>query len=84
MRTIQKYNLEIKDVQYISVPKNHKLLCCQMQNGILRIWAEVKIGMDEDYHRKIYIFGTGNEIIEGLIYLGTVQDKHFVWHIYAS
>jgi len=47
------------------------------------MWAEVD-PYDEGDSRTFRIVGTGFEVRDGLVYIGTVQMDGFVWHVYEE
>jgi len=82
---IFKYILKIEDTQRMYLPKEIKFLSVQIQYDILCVWARV----DEDSESKSYIFhiyGTGQDCSDSLkyLYLGTVQQNSFVWHVFVE
>jgi hypothetical protein len=80
-KTIFKYKLEIKDHQTLEMPANAELLCVQVQNNDIYLWALVNMNMPP---RDIIIavYGTGNPINgEFGNYIGTCQLNGFVWHV---
>lgn len=88
MKTIYKYPLQVTDHQKIAMPTDAKILTCQLQNGVLCLWAEVEIvapelsGVDI---RDIEIYGTGRKMDEryNRDYIATVQmfGGSLVWHV---
>jgi len=86
MKTIYKYPLTSCTgigAYTISIPKKSRLLCVGTQHDTITIWAEV----DTDeivVTRKFKILGTGWELPENLIYLGTVFIGACVWHVYED
>lgn len=91
MKTIYKYELEIKDEQSIELPIEHKILTVQTQNGKIVLWAVVDTFYEENTKRNFKIFGTGNRADELELFLGgdmeyisTVQLNGFVWHIFID
>ncbi len=87
MRVIYKYPLQITYTgdQEVEMPKFSDLLCVQMQNEVLCLWAEVDT-KHENEARKIRIFGTGHEIPAyfGGHHLGTIQQNGgaLIWHVF--
>ena len=85
LRTIHKYLLKITDQQDIEMPHLAQILCVQMQDGHLYIWAMVDDEAPMD-SRTIRIIGTGNPIDDGnwLNYIGAVQefDGELIWHVF--
>ena len=83
MRKVFKYNVELVDRAFgYMMPKGAKILCVQMQYGIICIWAEVEETHSPE-ERLFRIVGTGHPIpAECTKYVGTVQSHGFVWHVY--
>lgn len=82
MRTIWKFTLDVRDVSFVSIPGDSKILCAQTQDGAITLWADVDPeGVTGE--RKFYIYETGHEH-KKLIgkYIGTCQVGKFVWHVY--
>lgn len=85
MKTIYKYPLFITDEQIVGLHEGAHVLSAQMQGDQLCIWAVVdsdaKLG-----ERKVRIFGTGNPVdLNGeWQFVGTVQERMFVWHIFVE
>ena len=85
---IWKYTLKlVDDVQHVLIPFGAEILTCQMQNDIICLWARhCEIAEDQLQDCKFKVYGTG-EIIPNTdqlrMYMGTVQQNGFVWHIYA-
>jgi hypothetical protein len=84
--TIYKYSLRITDVQSVKAPRGTRWLSAQMQNGRLCVWATVDPNQPDESHL-IRIIGTGNPFPaaaqSGMVFVGTVQDAPFVWHVFA-
>jgi len=87
MKTIYKYHLDILDRQEIMMPKNAKVLSTKMMlyTGLF-IWAEVDT--DKPGIARVFkVFGTGSPMYNKTksdIFLGTVFEGAFVWHIYVE
>jgi hypothetical protein len=83
MKTIYKYPFRIQDEQMLAMPEGAQILSVQMQGTIPTIWALVASEAPLK-PRKIEVYGTGHEIVDlnSLQYLGTVQERGFVWHIF--
>jgi hypothetical protein len=81
---IFKYPLAIVHEQTIEMPKHSKILCVQMQGGVLCLWAAVNPDALME-KRIISIVGTGNPTSVNLDgYIGTVQQGYYVWHIFEG
>lgn len=82
MKTIHKFKLSITDEQIIQTQGLGKMLCVQVQNDEICLWAEAFTTMNS-YPRKISIIGTGNPMSNTTRnYIGTVQLSGFMWHVY--
>lgn len=86
MITIYKYELELKDRTVHSIPEAAHILSVAMQGGKICTWAMVDT---EKPKRNIafIICGTGNPMPDDIpfpLYVGTVHDGPFVWHIFHS
>lgn len=80
---IFKYPLRLVDEQKIALPQRSQILTVQMQNEALCLWALVDPNLPLE-KRIIRVVGTGNEFDdpEKCFYLGTVQERVFVWHVF--
>lgn len=83
--TIWKYELPLgpKSEFVIEMPKGAKVLCVQAQDGEIFLWVK----LDPDHCtelRKFTIYGTGNDVPSGGVYIGTVQIDPFVWHVFEE
>jgi len=83
-KIIWKFPLEIKDVQIIRLPINHKILTVQLQNRTPCLWVMVnpEVSMEEIV---IEIIGTGNPIEPGeREYISTFQlfEGELVYHVF--
>lgn len=87
MKTIWKFNLSKSNKHQLLMPQGANILCTNIQNGDICLWAEVDAELDASEWRYFYIFGTGWELPEYLDdykYIGTVFESAFVWHIYEG
>lgn len=84
MKTIYKYELNILDLQRLSLFQHANFLDFQCQNDKIVFWMEVDTN-DFILEQDFYIVGTGNPIPEKANYhLSTVQVGEYVWHIYSN
>lgn len=88
MKRIYKYQLKdivLNDTVTINLPKGAKIIHTLLQNDQIYIWAEIDTAM-KDTQRTFEVFGTGfnfpDDIRVELVYLATIQDDIFIWHIY--
>ena len=84
MRTIWKFPLKLTDEQDVLIPSGPRFLTVQMQGSIPTLWASVDTeGIPTSYH--ILCRGTGHPLNgKEAIYLGTVQERQFVWHFFEG
>ena len=61
-----------------------KPVAFQYQAGVPTWWLELPPDWEEEKlsAREFQIFGTGREIPNSAVYIGTVQDDWLVWHLY--
>jgi hypothetical protein len=82
MKTIWKYALLGIERQKLRMPKEAQILSVQMQGKELCVWALVNPTNDGET-RFFEIFGSGMPVPDAArLYLNTVQDGGFVWHIF--
>ena len=82
---IWKYELEIADMQEVTMPDGAELLSVANQDGNLCLWAMVDPSK-EKRRRYIEIIGTGNPIFTDMgvdrEFIGTAVVNPFVWHVF--
>lgn len=87
MNTIYKYPLAVLDEQEVSMPGSAVVLCVQIQAGHGPcLWARVNTEFSLE-KRTFLIVGTGNPFPESKrppVYIGTVQQGPFVWHVFEK
>jgi len=77
MKTIYKYAMP----EECRLPIGAKFLHFDIQTGKFSAWFEVDPTMEKE-DRTFFVIGTGMPIVEGEVYLGTVLEGEFVWHLY--
>ncbi len=86
MTTIYKYPIERLGEQHIVMPGRHKILSAGLDpSGQLCIWVLVDTA-SAPAKRTVFVVGTGNpwhEMAFGLDFIGTVNQGHFMWHVFA-
>lgn len=87
-KTIWKYRLKVTDEQLLEMPIGAEILTVQVQDGEPCLWALVDPDAVRE-NRKIYIFGTGNPLLNSisiLKYISTFQQLSgkLVWHVFAK
>lgn len=86
MLTIYKYSFKVDDTVSLVIPKDAKIL--HLANTDARevtLWALVELDAPKE-PRVFYVRGTGHPVQEDIkdLYLGTVQDGMYVWHIFGG
>lgn len=87
MKTIWKFNIVTTDRQTVSMPKGAEILCAQVQNGTVCLWAKVDTDAPSQL-RGIETFGTGHPMVEDVgatrRYIGTYQLRNgaLVFHVF--
>lgn len=92
-RAIFKYELPIDDewhqlvmplpARVYHVAVNHMAVTAATQSSVY-LWAEVSPSGKKRGARLFRVFGTGQDIPEGAVYVGTTLDGPFVWHVYVG
>jgi hypothetical protein len=86
-RAIFKYEIPVDDQWHdVPTPLPAKIVhvACIGGFGTVNVWAEVTPDGTETATRKMRVFGTGFDIPEGAVYVGTAPAGPFVWHVYAE
>lgn len=80
--TVFKYPLSLKDgPQLLHLPVNAKLLRVACQNEKPNIWALVDPYGNKEV-REFVVIGTGYPVPENAQYIGSCDDRIFVWHVF--
>jgi len=48
----------------------------------MQIWLEIRQPDETLEERTFVVYGTGRHVTDGDVYVGTVLDESFVWHLY--
>lgn len=79
---VWKFPFEIKDTFSLKMPAGSRILHVALQGDVPCMWALCKASNPE-ITRQFRIHGTGHSNIElDEIYVGTIMDGAFVWHIF--
>lgn len=89
MKTIYKYPLAPKTVNYLDLPKGAEVLSVQEQRGGINVYALVDSTEEETEVFEILMFGTGHKVserIEEYPFIGTVSlhNGDLVFHIFCQ
>lgn len=82
MHSVYKYQLGISSPNRIRMPMGATPLCVRIQHGALMMWALVRTGDVPTEERTFLVFGTGHDIDTHRLYVGTVEDGPFIWHVF--
>jgi len=87
MKTIYKYPIDLKQRQWIQLPRGAEILSAHAQDNELFIWALVDTEQ-EIAPREVLVFATG-EVCEipthrPYQHIDTVHAGPWVWHVFAS
>lgn len=67
----------------IRMPRGAKICTVQMQGEAVCMWAEVDYSAPlED--RTFVVVGTGHDVPDNCVYVGTWQHAAYVWHAYEE
>ncbi len=80
MRTIWKYPIDVVDKFVHTMPRGARFLALA-SSPQLAMWFEVESNAPSE-ERQFAVYGTGHEIPEGVVYLGTIFVSVFVFHVY--
>lgn len=82
MKTIWKFQL-LKEINMIPVYEGAKVIHVGEQNGVICIWMLLDPHPSLNMETRCFrLLGTGWSISDESTYLGTVQLKPWVWHIF--
>lgn len=80
MRRIYKFPLQLEDAQRIQMPSGARPIKAGKQEGLV-LWAIVDPASPQANYR-VDIVPTGKEPPEDKLYVDTVFDGPFVWHVF--
>jgi hypothetical protein len=76
MKTIYKYTLD----GAVHMPQGSTVVQVGVQFGLYCIWATVDTDAPVE-ERFFVVVGTGSELSDNMVHVGTVFENPFVWHI---
>jgi hypothetical protein len=76
MKTIYKYTLD----EPVRIPQGSTVVQVGIQDGLYCIWAIVDTDAPLE-ERRFVVVGTGRELSNNMVHVGTVFENPFVWHI---
>ena len=87
MKSIWKFQLQIKGEEYIEMPEGAKILAIQEQHGWPHIWALVDTEAEKEL-RRFYTIGTGHpfDLPPSAKHVGTfqVESGNLVFHVFEN
>lgn len=84
MTSIWKFKLSSsQQPQTLKIPSGGVILHSSRQEPDICLWVEVNEN-NEFINRDFLVIGTGWEVPQNSVYIGTVFDGSYVWHIYAK
>lgn len=86
-RAIYKYSVRVSDGwQAVAMPGEARILhvACQEDAWAVQVWAEVDITSQVNTITHLQVFGTGQSIPDGAVYVGSTMAGAFVWHVYEA
>jgi hypothetical protein len=82
MRRIWKYVIaKGESVSSFQMPKSAEVISVQIQNGQPVLWI-IFDDFIETETREFVVYGTGHDIPDDFMYIGTFQEPPYVWHLF--
>ena len=83
MKTIWKFEIELRDDVVVAVPRGAEILSVQSQGGVVRAWYLVDPAQPKVvHHLKIKGAGQDCDDLDGYSHLDTVQQGAYAWHVF--
>jgi len=79
---IYKYVLALIHKQTKYIPRGATVLSVQPQDGGICLWMKIDPEETIKVSRTFVLHSTGEEVRENLEYIGTVQLRAGVWHVF--
>lgn len=84
-KQVWKFSVPVQDGNFIyQLPKGAQFLSAQNQGSELQSWWLVDLAEPALELRAFRIFGTGHPVPSEYVYLATVQQDRFVWHLFEG
>lgn len=87
MRTVHKFLVPFADPEAGPLPVSRhapvRLTGLDPRTGKPAVWIEVET-TNPPGERRMAVFGTGHELPDGWVHVGSMIDGSFVWHIYEE
>lgn len=84
MRTVHKFRVAVADLVQLSLPRGSKVVAAAdypQAAQHLDLWVELDTA-SPPVIRNLRVYGTGHEIAKDDIYVATIKQGPFVWHLY--
>jgi hypothetical protein len=80
--TIWKFPFD-KVETIMQMPEGASIVRVAMQHRYPTVWAQVNPDAPK-LARRLRVFGTGEPIPDGWHYVGSCDDREFVWHVFEQ
>lgn len=83
---VYKFPIALDERSSVRMPRGAKILSVGMRGPQMFAWTLVEKGRTDTVERRFSIFGTGHTIPDDHIgvFVGTVLDGPYVWHIFVD
>lgn len=83
MKTIHKQPIpSINSRVVLRLSTDAKFIHFDLQNRDMCVWVETPVIVKEYKTRTLAVFGTGFDVPDEAVHIGTLQDRGYVWHLY--
>ncbi len=84
MKTIYKYRLKLVDLQIIEMHVGAEILSAGLDvDSVLCVWTAQDTSQPT-VSRRIAIVGTGNPLSDAMMFIGSVTQGSYVWHVFEA
>lgn len=81
MRNIHKYILMASTSTVVHLPVDAQVVHCAKQDSYICIWVMLDLSQPPTVSRTFEVVGTGWDIEDGRVHVGSLLDGGFVWHV---
>lgn len=82
MKTVLKFPIAITDCQIVRMPQGAQIIHVGLDpTGRPCVWAKVETTCPV-IERALFVTGTGHEVPDGAVHLGSFNQESFVWHVW--
>jgi len=80
MKVIWKYPLQLP-LTRLMLPESFKILHISMQHDEAYLWGQSDVDDPKVVERQFVTVGTGNMVSDDSVYIGTIHQDPYVWHL---